>query len=175
MQLHSPFGAAKLGPVIHARAEVDHTAVQTQQLILKAEFLPSPHLPLTLFQQLLKYRLVQLPWPMLVRVGQRRTLGALIHTQMPQLAFASRQPSADLAQRLRSAQMTEQHGHHLRPTAKSASMMLRSMLAHRLFKLGPRKNSQNLRKNTAYSTHGGKLLGLRLVFPGRNPKLNLAG
>jgi hypothetical protein len=49
------------------------------------------------------------------------------------------------------------------------------MLAYRLFKLSPRKYPQNLRKNTAYSTHGGKLLLLEIGFPGRNPNLNLAG
>jgi hypothetical protein len=53
-------------------------------------------------------------------------------------------------------------------------MMLRFMLAHRLFKLSPRKNSQNLRKNTAYSTHGGKLLLFEIGFL-ENPNLNLAG
>jgi hypothetical protein len=70
--------------------------------------------------------------------------------------------------------MTEQHRHHLAPTAKSAGVMLRSMLANRLFKLGPRKYPQHLRKNAAYSTHGGKLL-VEIGFPGRNPNLNLAG
>src|ERR1700722_9877477 len=71
--------------------------------------------------------------------------------------------------------MAEQHRHHLGPAAKPASMVLCSMLADRLFKLGPRKYPQNLRKNTAYSTHGGKLLLLEIGFPGRNPNLNLAG
>jgi hypothetical protein len=70
--------------------------------------------------------------------------------------------------------MTEQHRHHLRPTAKTTSVMLRSMLANCLFKLGSRKNSQNLRKNTAYSTHGGKLLLIEIDFL-ENLNLNLAG
>jgi hypothetical protein len=48
------------------------------------------------------------------------------------------------------------------------------MLANRLLKLGPRKNSQNLRKNTAYSTHGGKLLLIEIDFL-ENLNLNLAG
>jgi hypothetical protein len=69
--------------------------------------------------------------------------------------------------------MTEQHRHQLRPAAKTTRVMLRAMLAHRLGKFGPRKYPQNLRKNTAYSTHGGKLLG-EIGFPGRNPNLNLA-
>jgi hypothetical protein len=93
---------------------------------------------------------------------------------MPQLAFASCQAAADLSQRLRSAQMTEQHRHQLAPTAKSARVMLRSMLANCLLKLGPRKYPQNLRKNTAYSTHGGKLLLIEIDFL-ENLNLNLAG
>jgi hypothetical protein len=48
------------------------------------------------------------------------------------------------------------------------------MPANRLLKLGPRKNSQNLRKNTAYSTHGGKLLLIEIDFL-ENLNLNLAG
>jgi hypothetical protein len=70
--------------------------------------------------------------------------------------------------------MTEQHRHHLRPTAKTTSVMLRSMLANCLLKLGSRKNSQNLRKNTAYSTHGGKLLLIEIDLL-ENLNLNLAG
>src|SRR5271156_507162 len=97
MQFHSTFGAAKLGPVIHRRTEVNHTAIQAQQLVLKAKLLFSSYFPLTLLQQLLKFRLVQLPRPMLIRVGQRRTLRALLYPQVTQLAFASRQPAADLS------------------------------------------------------------------------------
>jgi hypothetical protein len=48
------------------------------------------------------------------------------------------------------------------------------MLANRLLKLGSRKNSQNLRKNTAYSTHGGKLLLIEIDLL-ENLNLNLAG
>jgi hypothetical protein len=70
--------------------------------------------------------------------------------------------------------MTEQHRHHLRPAAKSPSVMLRAMLENCLLKLGPRKNSQNLRKNTAYSTHGGRLLLIEIDFL-ENLNLNLAG
>src|SRR5580700_139957 len=174
MQFHSTFCPAKPGPVIHRHAEVNHAAIQTQQLVLKPEFLPPSHFPATFFQHLLKHRLVQLPRPMLIGVGQRRTLRALFHPKMPQLAFAGRQTPADLAQRLRTAQMTEQHGHHLGPTVKSTSVMLRPMMTNRLFKLGPRKYTQNLRKNTAYSTHGGKLLLIEIGFL-ENPNLNLAG
>jgi hypothetical protein len=70
--------------------------------------------------------------------------------------------------------MTEQHRHQLAPTAKSARVMLRPMMANCLLKLGPRKNPQNLRKNTAYSTHGGKLLLIEIDFL-ENLNLNLAG
>src|SRR5271163_4567624 len=63
--------------------------------------------------------------------------------------------------------MTEQHRHHLRPTAKTPCMMLRFMIANRLLKF-------SLRKNTAYSIHGGKLLLFEIGFL-ENPNLNLAG
>src|SRR5450631_931589 len=70
--------------------------------------------------------------------------------------------------------MTEQHRHHLRPAAKPASVMLRLMLQNCLLKLSSRKYPQNLRKNTAYSTHGGKLLLIEIDFL-ENLNLNLAG
>jgi hypothetical protein len=70
--------------------------------------------------------------------------------------------------------MTEQHRHHLRPAAKPASVMLRAMLENCLLKLSSRKYPQNLRKNTAYSTHGGKLLLIEIDFL-ENLNLNLAG
>jgi hypothetical protein len=64
--------------------------------------------------------------------------------------------------------MTEQHRHHLRPAAKPASVMLRAMLENCLLKLSSRKYPQNLRKNAAYSTHGGKLLLIEIDFFGKS-------
>jgi hypothetical protein len=54
-------------------------------------------------------------------------------------------------------QLTEQHGHELAPTGKTAPMALRLMRLDGGFKLDARKQLQPLTENTAYSIHGGSL------------------
>src|SRR5271156_1412435 len=155
VQFHPALAPPELSPVVHRRAEVNHTAIQTEQLILKAKLLAPTYLLLALFQQLLEHCLVQLPRPVRVGVGQRRTLRALLHPQVPQLALAGRQTAANLPQRLRFTQLTEQHRYHLAPTAKTSRVTLSLVLLHRQFKLAAGKYLQKLRKNTAYSVQGG--------------------
>src|ERR1700719_119662 len=74
---------------------------------------------------------------------------------MAQFAFAGGQPAADFAQRLRVAQMAEQHGYKLSPTRKPASVPFRAVLDDGSFKLGARKQLQHLAENAGYSCHGG--------------------
>jgi len=75
MQLHGPFGAAKLRPIKHRRAQANHRRIQTQQLVFEAE-LPlrlsrlAGHHALTLLQQLLKDRLIQRPGPVFIGIRQ---------------------------------------------------------------------------------------------------------
>jgi hypothetical protein len=74
---------------------------------------------------------------------------------VPQLAFAGGQPAANLAQRLRPSQMTEQHGHKLAPATEAAGMTLGPVLGDRLLKLVAGKQLQHLAENAGYSYHGG--------------------
>jgi len=74
---------------------------------------------------------------------------------MPQLAFAGRQPAANLAQRLRPAQMTEQHGHELAPPGETTGVALGPVLDDSPFELGAGKQLQHLAENAGYSYHGG--------------------
>ena len=62
-------------------------------------------------------------------------LGASGRPQMAQLAFAGGQSAANLAQGLRPAQVTEQHGHELSPTAEPAGVALGPVLGNRLLEL----------------------------------------
>jgi len=73
---------------------------------------------------------------------------------MPQLPLAGCQPAANLAQRLGPAQLAEQHGDQLSPTAESAPMPFGFMFTRRCVKAGSRNELQNLRENAAYSTQG---------------------
>ena len=73
---------------------------------------------------------------------------------MAQLAFAGGQPAADLAQRLRTRQLAEEHGHELAPAGEVAGVALGFVLAHCGLKLGARKQLQHLTENAGYSDHG---------------------
>jgi hypothetical protein len=73
---------------------------------------------------------------------------------MTKLAFASRQSPGHLTQGFGSAQLAEQHGHELSPTAEAARMPFCLMLVHRLGKCGSRNKLENLRENAAYSIQG---------------------
>src|SRR5581483_4079628 len=104
---------------------------------------------------LIEDALVQLPGAVLVGIGQGRALGRVGQPQVPQFAFAGGQATANLAQRLRPAQVAEQHGHKLPPAGKSAGMTLGPMLDNGPFKLVPGKQLQHLAENAGYSYHGG--------------------
>jgi MFS family permease len=74
MQLHRPFRLSKLGPIKEVGAQLDHGGIQAEELV------PESKPPLAeiqgpaLAQELVKYPLVQLPWPVFVGIGQRRSL-----------------------------------------------------------------------------------------------------
>jgi hypothetical protein len=74
---------------------------------------------------------------------------------MPQLAFAGCQATTDFAQGLGLPELAKQHGHELPPTGETPGVALGSMLANQRFKLQTRKQLEQLRKNAAYSVHGG--------------------
>ena len=124
--------------------------------------------------ELVEHALVKLPRPMFVGVGQgverRGTSG---QAQVAKLAFTGGQPAANLAQRLRTCQLAERHGHELAPAGEAAGVSLGLVLAHRGLKLGTRKQMQHLTENAGYSNHGdgGTPLGLCLSTHNRSRTL----
>src|SRR5262249_5543648 len=72
-------------------------------------------------------------------------------SQLRQLAFTTRQTTANLSQRLRPRQLTKQHRYKLIPASKSSRMPLAVMLSNRSLKIFPRKKLEQLTKNTAKS------------------------
>src|SRR5581483_10965840 len=154
MQLDGSLGAPVLGPVEDRGAEFNQRGVQAQQLVLKAEAVPAGDRTAAA-EQLIEDALVQLPGAVLVGIGQGRALGRVRQPQVPQFAFAGGQATANLAQRLRPAQVAEQHGHKLPPAGKSAGMTLGPILDNGPFKLVPGKQLQHLAENAGYSYHGG--------------------
>jgi hypothetical protein len=79
---------------------------------------------------------------------------------MPQLPLTGRQSAANLAQRFGPAQLAEQHGDELSPTAESARMPFGFMFTGRCVKAGSWNELQNLQENAAYSVQGWVLLWL---------------
>jgi hypothetical protein len=74
---------------------------------------------------------------------------------MLELAFTTRQPAANLAQRTGLPQLTKQHRDELPPAGEPARVTLRTGFANRLLKFQTRKELQQLRKNATYSVQGG--------------------
>src|ERR1017187_1456002 len=126
-----------------------------------------------LAQRLLEHRLVQLPRPMLIGVGQGGSLGCHRHPQMLQLPLATRQAVANLAQRMRLSQLAKQHGHELAPTGETPRVPFSLVLLDRLFEIPAREQLQHLRENAAYFVHRLSLLRLNWFFP--NPIQRIRG
>src|ERR1700680_2355010 len=155
VQLDGSFGTPELRPVIKGGAQIDDGRVQTEQFVLEARLAPPAMRQfLTAGQQFQKHRLIQLPGAMLIGVGQGRARGSSRHSQMLQLPSGGCQSLANFAQAVGATQLTEQHGHELAPTSKTASVTLSLMLVDGRFKLGARKQLPQLTENAAYSIHG---------------------
>src|SRR5439155_12906307 len=122
---HRSFREAKLGPIKHRGAEIDHRGIQAEQGILESEFplLPRSWLAgrqaLALGQQLLKDRLLQLPRPMFVGIGQRGASRSRWQTQVRKFPSTRGQPSADFTQGLGLPQWTKKHGKELTQPLKT--------------------------------------------------------
>jgi hypothetical protein len=99
---------------------------------------------LALGQQLLKDRLLQLPRPMFVGVGQRGASRSRGQTQVPKFPFTRGQASADFTQGLGVPQLTKKHGNELAPATETTGMTFRFVLAYRRFKFQARDQLQNL-------------------------------
>ena len=142
MQLDRPLCRPVFRSVEYAHRQVDDASVQAQQLVLETELLPSAlalHQLLTLAQRLLEHRLVEFPRPMLIGVGQRGLLGIRRHAQMLQLPFATRQPTANLAQGMRPAQLAKQQGHELASAREAPRVRFGLVLLHRPLEIPARE------------------------------------
>jgi hypothetical protein len=85
MQFDRPFRPPEGGPVEKGGAKVDHGGVQTEELVLEAEFL-SWRNGLALIEKLIEHPFVELPGAFLIRIGERGPGGGRFYTQMLELA-----------------------------------------------------------------------------------------
>src|SRR5260221_13322041 len=90
-----------------------------------------------------------------IRLRQGRPRGRR-QSQMRQLALAACEAAADLAQRVRSPQLTEHHRDELAPTREPACVPLRLSRHDSLLKLRARKELEYLTEDAAESGHRGR-------------------
>src|SRR5262245_12310126 len=102
--------------------------------------------------QLLQDPLEQLPGPVRVGVVQRGTRQRG-DPQVRQLAFAAPQPLLDLAQRMCTAELAEQHRHQLLPAAHPAGVTLGVTPPYGPLEPIPRNEFENLTEQAAESVH----------------------
>jgi len=169
VQLDRPLRPPEFCPIEHAHRQVDDAPVQAHQLVFETEFLPTAlagYQFLAFEQRLFENHLVETPRPILIGISQRGLLGRHRHSQVLQLPFATRQATANLAQRMRAAQLAKQHSHELAPTRETSSVPLGFVLLDRLLEIPPRKQLQHLRENAAYFVHRLSLLKLNWFLSG---------
>jgi hypothetical protein len=136
MDFHGAFGGAVLGPVEDLGAEVNDGAVQTVEfagdqqrgLGMGGEF------GAEMVQQGEKEILIDLPGAVLIGVGQGGMFGGFGDAEMDQFAFAGLESFVDFAEALGLAELTEEHGDELVPTAETAGVAFALMAANDLFK-----------------------------------------
>jgi len=75
--------------------------------------------------------------------------------EMRQLALATRQAAADLAERVRAPELGEQHRDKLVPARKAARMPLGLRVLDGALEFGPRKKLEQLIEDAAESRHRG--------------------
>jgi hypothetical protein len=137
MQLHRALLTTKGRPRKELGAQIDHRRIQAQELVVEPKVLAARHRA-TPIEQLIEDRLIQLPRAVGIRIRERRALRRR-DPEVRQLAFATRQPAADLPQRVRAAQLAEQHGDELSPAREAPRMPLRARRDHGPLKIRLRK------------------------------------
>ena len=148
MQLDRPFGAAKLGPVVHRQAQIDDGRVETDQLVLETEFLPAHRSGRDRGEQPVEHLFKQLPRSMAVGVGQRRA-GGRLDAQVGQLAFATLQTAFNFPQGMGAAQLAGAHRDELAPDRQSFAAIFRASLPDDAFKVAARNELEYLAEHAA--------------------------
>lgn len=143
--------APVFGLVVDRSADLDQGGVERDQLDSKLEAI-RPWGRSVAAQRLEKHALVQLPAkPMFVGASHGGRLGRVGQAQVGPPAGAGGQPTATLAHRFRTRQLTEQHGDELASTGEAAGMEFSLLIAHCNLNLGMREQLRHFTENAGYS------------------------
>jgi len=161
---HVNFDAALGSPEVRPRkerqAEADRRRVEGHQLVLEAELaLPAPErrYGAEMTGQLPEQSLEEFRRAMIVSVGESRSLGRIIDLEMYELPVAAGQI---IDYRIRSREMTKEHGDKLRLGPESFGMTLRAEIGDQIFKVhGGKDLRKYLTEQTRKLYHNDSLLG----------------
>ena len=152
MKLDSSFGLPKLGLVKHFHTQINGARIHTDQFVFEPE-LSLPHdLDTASLKELKEHLLIELPWAVLIRIGQGGT-GRSSNAQMLQLTLTASKAPSNLTEGMGPAQLTEEHGHKLAPTSESLGMTFCLSDRDPMLKLHTRKQLQQLAKYATKSIH----------------------
>ena len=138
MKLDCAFGPHVPRPVKQRQAQLDGRRVERVERVLEPKRLPPASRQTARCQQLIKDGLVQLPWPMLIGVGQGRALGRSTQAEVLEFSRARGQPAADLPEGLGLRQLAEEHRDELVPARESLGGVLGFVVADRARKFKTR-------------------------------------
>src|ERR1700733_14350956 len=98
------------------------------------------------WRYILEQLLIHLRGPMFVGVSQCGLIGRHVDSEMHEFTQTAGQPVADLAQRVRRSQLTEQHRHQLRAAAEALGYSFGPVFLHQRRELQGREVLQQLIK-----------------------------
>src|SRR4030043_1530902 len=118
MEFDRSFGPAEFGPVKKGYGKVDDRGIQTTQRILETKFLLRKRLATATLKETEKDFLVKLPGAVLIGISQGGTARSR-NAQVLQFSLATSEASGYFPEGMGSAELAEEHGDKLSPTAKS--------------------------------------------------------
>ncbi len=128
-----------MSPVKHLQTQIDNGGIQANQFVLKAKpLLPDIALRLAPIKKFQKDILIKFPGTMFVGVSQSGMTGST-DAKVFELAFATAETAANLAEGIGPPQLTEQHGYKLAPGGEPPGMTFGFGFFDHLLELQTRK------------------------------------
>jgi hypothetical protein len=134
MKLDGSFGPPELGPIKDSQAQIDGGRIHADQFVFKAERPLPDNLDTASFKELKENLLIELPWTVLIGIGQGGMTRSS-NAQMFQLPLTAPKASANLTKRMGATQLAKQHGHKLTPAGKSFGVTFGMGLFHHVLEL----------------------------------------
>ena len=150
-------GSAKLRPVVHRNAQIDHRGAQAHRLVLDPKLLHLSslgrrQLRLTAPVEQMKHIAVKLRGPMRVHVRERGSVHHL-DAQVRRRPLTTAQSLLGRRQTVRSSHLAEQHQQELVPVAHTPCMPLGAEPAYLALEVRPRNKLEDLPEQPAKSVH----------------------